>query len=107
MNSPDNGDDEFQRRHKELEEREQAIRLRELEAEVNQPPLHQTKKHQPPEGKMERFYKKLIKVSQFVGLVVLVVVTVHVAKWIAAVILVGAVAWVGYKIFVESDRPKQ
>ena len=110
MNSQNDKDKELQRREEDLLKREQEIRLRELEAELHQPPLYKTVKHQPPENSVDRWSRKAIKVAQFVGIVVAVVVTIRVATmvafWLGSVLLVGAIAWVAYKMFLDSDRPE-
>ena len=107
MNSQDNQDNELRRRERELKEREHQIRLREIEAEINQPPLHKTQKHQPPESSVKRWYGKLLSVGKFLAVVVAVVVAFKVAVSLAYVVIVGAVAWVAYKIFLEKDRAKR
>ncbi|MEW5858084.1 MAG: hypothetical protein AB1861_11980 [Cyanobacteriota bacterium] len=107
MNSPDNKDNELQRREQELQERERANRLREIEAEINQPPLHQTTKHQDPQSSPQRWYKKLANVAKFLAIVVTVVVSIKLAATLSSVIIVGAVGWVAYKLFFEGERSKQ
>ncbi len=108
MNSHNNDqEDEFQRLERELQERERAIRLREIEAEINQPPLYQTQKQQPPESSLKQRYGQLVNIGKFLGLVVAVVVAFKIASTLASVILVGAVAWVAYKLFLERDRSKR
>ena len=107
MNSQDNQDNELRRRERELKEREHQIRLREIEAEINQPPLHQTQKHQSPESSVKQWYGKLLGVGKFLAVVVAVVVAFKVAASLAYVVIVGAVAWVAYKIFLERDRAKR
>ncbi|HEY9709530.1 MAG TPA: hypothetical protein V6D48_15100 [Oculatellaceae cyanobacterium] len=107
MNSPDNKEQQLRRREQELKDREREIRLRELETEINQPPLHQTVKHQDKESSLKQRYGTLVKVGKFVAIVVAVVVSIKIATWLASVILVGAVAWVAYKLFLEGDRSKK
>ncbi|HEY9729560.1 MAG TPA: hypothetical protein V6D50_24185 [Chroococcales cyanobacterium] len=106
MSSQDDKDNELQRREQELQARERAIRLRELEAEINQPLLYKTQKHQKPESLLKQRYGKLIKVGQFLALVIAVVVAIRIATTLAFVIMVGAVAWVAYKLFFQRDRAK-
>ncbi len=107
MNSQNDNQNELQRWEREIQERERAIRLRELEAEINQPPLYQTQKHQPPESSRKRRYGKLVNVGKFLALVVAVAVSFKIASTLASVLLVGAVAWVAYKLFFEGDRSKR
>lgn len=98
---------EIQRLERELQERERKIRLRELEAEINQPPLYPTTKDKPSEKSLKQRYKTLVNVGKFLALVVVVAVTFKIAIALASVILVGAVAWVAYKLFFESKRSKR
>jgi hypothetical protein len=98
---------EIQRLERELQERERKIRLRELEAEINQSPLYQTTKDKPSEKSLKQRYKTLVNVGKFLVLVVAVAVTFKIATTLASVILVGAVAWVAYKLFFEGKRSKR
>ena len=107
MNSQDDNENELQRKERELQERENALRLRELEAEINQPPLYETAKHQESQSSLKRRYGQLINVAKFLGIVVAVVVVIKVGQTLAYVVMIGAIAWVGYKIFLESDRSKR
>lgn len=107
MNSPDDKEQELRRREQELKAREHEIRLRELEAEIKEPPMFQTVKHQASEPSPYRGYGQLVKVGKFLAIVVAVVVSIKIATSLAYVILVGAVAWVAYKLFFESDRSKK
>lgn len=107
MNSPDDKEQQLRRREQELKARKHEIRLRELEAEIKEPPIYQTVKHQAPERSPQRGYGQLVKVGKFLAIVVAVVVSIQIATSLAYVILVGAVAWVAYKLFFESDRSKK
>ncbi|MBD1839310.1 hypothetical protein H6F78_08400 [Coleofasciculus sp. FACHB-64] len=107
MNYPDNKDNELQRRERELQERKRANRLREIEAEINQPPLHQTTKHQDSQRSPQPWYKKLANLGKFVAIVVTIVVSIQLAGTLSYVIIVGAVVWVAYKLFFESDHSKK
>ncbi len=104
MNSQDNQDQDFQRREQELKAREEALRLRELESEINQPRLYETTKHSPPEVPKKRWKGKLIRTGQFLGIVVAVIIGVKVATQVAYVIMIGAIAWIVFKIAVDKDR---
>lgn len=105
MNSQDDQDNELRRREQELQAREHAIRLRELEAEIT--PLYQTVKHQEPESSLKRWYGKLVNVGKFLAIIVAVVISIKIATGLATVMMIGAVAWVAYKLFLESDRSKR
>ena len=112
MNSPDDQEKDFQRREQELQEREKAIRLRELEAEIyqqhqeNQPPLYETIQQKPSENKLRRWGRKLLRLAKFFGFVVIVLVAIKLAYWVAFGIMIGGIAWIGYKIFLEGDSDK-
>lgn len=98
---------EIQRLERELQERERKIRLRELEAEINQPPLYPTTKDKPSEKSLKQRYKTLVNVGKFLALVVVVAVSFKIAAMLATVILVGGVAWVAYKLFFDGDRKRR
>ena len=107
MSSENDNNSEIQRREKELEERERAIRLREMEAEIYkvEPPLYEPAKHEVPESFRQRWSKKLILAGKFSIIVVAVVAAVKIGTWLATAVIVGALSWVGYKLFFESDKP--
>lgn len=107
MNSQNNQDDELKRRERALQEREHALRLRELEAELNQPPISPTAKHQEPRGTLKTRYKQLVEVAKFVGIVVAVVIAVRIATWLATAVMIGGVAWIAYKLFFDGNRTKR
>lgn len=46
-------------------------------------------------------------VGSFLALVIAVVVAIRIATTLAYVIMVGAVAWVAYKLFFQRDRAKR
>lgn len=105
MNSHDDKDNEIRRRERELQEREHALRLRELEAEINRidPPLYQTSRHES-RGSQKLWKKKLVNAGKFFALVVATIVSVKVASWLTGVILIGGIAWFAYLLFFKSDR---
>jgi Flp pilus assembly protein TadB len=109
MNSQDDKDKELRRRERELEARERAIRLREIESEINQPlvPLHQTVKPQESEGSLKQWSGKLVTLGKYLAIVVAVVFSIRLVTWLASVIIIGAVAWVGYKLVFERDRDRR
>jgi Flp pilus assembly protein TadB len=102
---------EIRQREKELQEREHALRLRELEAEIYQqpqatePPISPTRKHSSESALNPRF-SQVIKVAKFLGIVIAVVIALQIAKWLAGAILVGGIAWVAYKLLFEKERSK-
>lgn len=109
MTSQNDQENEFQRLERELYERERAIRLREIQAEINepQPPLYQTQKHQPSENSVKQQNKQLLNVGKFFLLVVAVAVSFKIATALATVILIAGVSWVGYKLFFDRKRSQR
>jgi hypothetical protein len=106
MTSPNNEDRELQRREHDLIQRERELRLRELEAEINQPPLYQTVKHEQPEGKLQRWGRKLVMFGKFLAFVVAAVLVVRVSAAIATIMIIGVIGFIGYKLFLEGDGKK-
>lgn len=113
MNDKRNPDSEKQNRQKELAEREREIaererslRLREMEMELykGEPPLHQTIKQEPTESKLQRWGRQLKRVGKYALMVVVVFAAVRVGTMVASAVIVGAIAWVGYKLFLDSDK---
>ncbi|MEQ8962391.1 MAG: hypothetical protein RLP02_31440 [Coleofasciculus sp. C2-GNP5-27] len=106
MTSPNNKDRELQRREHDLIQRERELRLRELEAEINQPPLYQTVKHEQPEGRLQRWKRKLVMIGKFIVFVVGTVVVVRLSFAIAMIMIAGVIGFIGYKLFLEGDGKK-
>ncbi|AFY84611.1 DUF3040 domain-containing protein [Oscillatoria acuminata] len=116
MNNKRNPDPEQQNRQKELAEREREIaererslRLREMEMELYkaEPPLYQTIKQEPGESKLQRWGRQLKQVGKYALVVVVVFAAVRVGTMLASAVIVGAIAWVGYKLFFDSDKPNK
>lgn len=105
-NSENDKNNDIQRRERELEEREHAIRLRELEAELNQPPLHKTVKYEKPESSLKRLSRQMLRVGKYIAIVVALVIGIKVASQLTTVIIIGSVGFVVYKLFFEGDRTK-
>ena len=109
MTSPPSPDD-LQRRQQELEAREHALRLRELEAEIYQqqapPPHHATVKHNPAPTKQQQLVRKITRVASFLGIVIGVMVAVRVASVLGTIVIVGGIAFVIYKTLVEERLRK-
>lgn len=106
MNSQKHPNEDHQQREKELQERERALRLRELEAELSQPALLPTTKHQETRS-LQRWTKKARTIVTFVGIVLVTVVAVRIAAQLAGVVMVLGIAWIAYKLFFERDTPKK
>ncbi len=95
MASPDEHNRELQR---QIEKR-----LQEIESSMNnaEAPFHKTVKHQP-ESSQKPWMKKAILGAKLFGLGVAVLVAVQIAAKIAAFIIFAALAFLAYKIFLES-----
>ena len=109
MDSPDKKARELRHREQELRKREQEIRLRELESEIDRSvPEHLTSKYEEPDsqvnGKLKKWRRKIIAAAQFTGIVIAVVVAVRIASWLATALIVGGIALIAYKMFIEEDR---
>ncbi len=111
MDSQSSKDNELRKREQELQEREHALRLRELEAEIMQPPVMPTVKHNAPESTLQQRMRNMIKTAKFIGLIaaagILFVVVFRIGTFLASVLIVGIIVWVAYKLFLEHDRPRQ
>jgi ferric-dicitrate binding protein FerR (iron transport regulator) len=98
----------FQQWEQALRDRELAVRLRELELEVDQQrlppsPAKRATPERRPQNFLRRFYKKIENVAKFLGIVVLVIVGIQIASWLAGTIILCGIIWMAYKIFFESD----
>ncbi|MDV3349861.1 hypothetical protein QGP82_14245 [Leptothoe sp. LEGE 181152] len=87
----------------ELKEREIKVRMRELESEIEtSTSVKPTVKHK---GAVSfGWYNRLPKLVQFGLLVVGVIIAIRVATWLSGVLLLFAVGWVIYKLFLERSR---
>ncbi len=100
---------QLQQWEQELRDRELAVRLRELEAEISQQHssrhshLKNAAPHAQPLNFLRRFYRKLENVAKFIGIVVLVVIGIQIASWLAGTFIVIVIVWLAYKIFFEND----
>lgn len=105
MNNPTDKEQELEQKERELRERERQIRLREMEDELYQKeaPLYETSKYSAPEKASPPWYRKLIRIGKFAGIVVAVVAAAYIGVWVAAAILVLTVAFVGYKIMFSGN----
>lgn len=106
MSSNRDREQELQRRELELQEREREIRLRELEAEIyqEQPPIHQTTKHEPPQKPKKPWLRKLVNIGKFFALVVVVILSIRVALWLAYASMVLGIAFIAYQLFFDGKR---
>lgn len=106
MNADDK-EQELKLRELELREREHALRLRELEAEIYQqstpadPPLYETRKDDKGKNSLERWMGKIVHIAKFVAFVVVGIVIIRIALWLSYLLIAGLIGFIGYKIFIE------
>ena len=117
-------ENELRRLEKDLEKRETQLRLRELELEDQMQRLegqkkqgeeaffYETKKHEPSEGKLQVWGRKLIKIGKFSLFVIVGFAVVRVGLilsiWMVYFGLAGLMAWIGYEMFLKEDQtPKK
>ncbi len=105
--------DEYQGREAELQEREQALRLREIEAELTQKreaeieQNTETVRMQSRQTALGRWRRKFSVAAKLFVLFVVAIVGITLGKWIAIAVVVGAVGWLGYKAFFDGDMPRE
>ncbi|MEH2372437.1 DUF3040 domain-containing protein [Nostoc sp.] len=97
---------ELEHRERILREREVELRLREMEINIHatDAAFHQTVKHQP-EDSPKPWMKKVILGGKLFALGVVALVAVRIASVLAGFIIVGALGWMSYKLFLESKKP--
>ncbi|MEH2349286.1 MAG: DUF3040 domain-containing protein [Nostoc sp.] len=105
MTFESNRQKEIEHRERTLREREVELRLREMETNIHatDAAFHQTVKHQP-ENSQKPWMKKLILGGKLFALGVVALVAVRIASVLAGFIIVGALGWLSYKLFLESKK---
>jgi ferritin-like metal-binding protein YciE len=90
--------------HNQDIQRQLEKRLRELDDQINDidQPVYKTQKHQP-EQSQKPWLRKIILGGKFFGLAVATIVAVRVASVLAGIIIFGALAFLFYKLFLESQ----
>ncbi|MEO1093910.1 MAG: hypothetical protein AAFX01_03300 [Cyanobacteria bacterium J06638_28] len=97
-------EEELRRREEAIKAREIQIRMRELEAELDPTPVHPTTKHKTTsKQKSQLWHKRIPNIVKFFLFVIAVVVALRIAAWLTTAVLVLSIAWVGYKVFLESN----
>jgi Flp pilus assembly protein TadB len=127
MNGPNNsnGNPDLERRERELRQRELEFRIRELEGELKhregqmpqsaapagnpvetprpETPVSPTKPYKAKKTRWNLWQGKIWMGFQFFLIVVGVIVAIRIANWLGAILIVGMLSWVIYKIFFEVD----
>lgn len=87
--------------HNQDIQRQVEKRLREIDDQINtvDQPVYQTQKHQPEQ---KPWLRKVIIGGKFFALAVATLVAVRVASVLAGVVIFGALAFLVYKLFLES-----
>lgn len=106
MTSESDRQKELDRRERLLREREVELRLREMETNIHttDAAFHQTVKHQP-ENSQKPWMKKVILGGKLFVLGVAALVAVKIASVLAGFMIVAALGWMSYKLFLESKKP--
>jgi hypothetical protein len=93
--------------HNQDIQRQVEKRLQEMDDQIHaiDAPFYQTQKHQP-EPSQKPWLKKLILGGKFFGLAVATLVAVRVASALAGIVIFGALAFLVYKLFLESKFKK-
>ncbi len=78
-------------------------RLREMDDQIHgiDAPFYQTQKHQP-EQSQKPWLRKVILGGKLFGLAVATIIAVKVASALAGIVIFGALAFLVYKLFLES-----
>ncbi|MEH2328399.1 hypothetical protein [Nostoc sp.] len=103
MTSESDREKELEHRERILREREVELRLRETNIHPSDAAFHQTVKHQP-ENSQKPWMKKVILGGKLFALGVVALVAVRIASVLAGFIIVGALGWISYKLFLESKK---
>lgn len=115
MSSFNDPDAELQRREQELQERERALRLRELEAEIErqhiaqraEAPLYETRKHNPPPTRRQRWQRKLVRIAQFGACALGAILIIRISTWLIQILLfVGLATFMYVLFFGKSSQSK-
>jgi hypothetical protein len=104
--TPDPNLEEIQRQQ-ELDEREQALRLRELEADLYRQATTEAELTRSPNQSLQKNHtlQLLMSVAKFLGIIVVVVIAIRITKVLAIAAIAGLLGWLIYKTFF--DRPQQ
>ncbi|MEH2155296.1 DUF3040 domain-containing protein [Nostoc sp.] len=96
---------ELDRRKRLLREQEVELRFREMETNIHptDAAFHQTVKHQP-ENSHKSWMQKVILGGKLFALGVVALVVVRIASVVAGFIIIAALGWMSYKLFLESKK---
>lgn len=105
MNSQDDQENALRRRERELQAREEAIRLRELEAEINQPQriVYQSTP-EATEGTLRRWSRQFVAIVKATAIAVAVIVGIAAGVGLFWIVAFAGIVWVAYKIFSITSR---
>ncbi|MEO0854993.1 MAG: hypothetical protein AAFY15_16035 [Cyanobacteria bacterium J06648_11] len=103
-------DEQLQQKLEELERREQALRLREMEMDITKPAVDadvEVVSEASPKlagWAFRRWRRKFMMGVKFFGLVIAIVVAVRVAIQLAAAVMIIGIAWLAYQLFFAKDE---
>lgn len=106
MDSFDDIEEKIRRREKEVEAREIKARLKEIENDLEKIPGSSTQKHvevvtPTTVVKSRGFLEQMSDVGKFILIIFSVIVAIRVAAWVGFAVMMGAVIWVSYKLFLD------
>jgi hypothetical protein len=89
--------------HNQEMQRRVERRLQEMDNLINshEAPFYKTQKHQP-ENSQKPWIRKAILGAKLFGLAVLTIVAVRIASALVSIVIFGALAFLVYKLFLES-----
>lgn len=99
---------------------EEQSRLRELEIEIergqaeksqlnrDRVPVYRTKKHNPPQNKIQRFGSKIVKYAKFTAFVLVGIAVIRagflIGMWLTYFVFASVIAAIGYQIFLRDEK---
>jgi Flp pilus assembly protein TadB len=115
---------DLEQRERDLRQRELELRVRELESELHrrtnqspepngaagkaignppEPTVTPTKPYKARKTRWNLWQGKIWLGFQFFLIVLGVIVAIRIANWLGAILIVGMISWVIYKVFFEVD----
>lgn len=106
MSAFDDIEENIRLREQKLKARELEMRLKEIEQELDKIPTRETTPYvdaSPVKKKKGRLTRDAASIGKFCLIVIGTIALVQVAAWVRTTLIVGGVAWMVYKLFIESD----
>ncbi|WP_293130303.1 hypothetical protein [Microcoleus sp. bin38.metabat.b11b12b14.051] len=108
MDFPDKNAREVRHKKQELRKHQQEILLAELAAEIERSvPAELISQDSTADiqtnNKLLQWRRKILGAAQFFGIIIAVIVLVRFAYWLGTALIVGGIALIAYKIFLEEE----